>query len=107
MAETATHGVLIEMLAMSLPDALAAEQAADEGNCGIRKEVERQDHRDRPASASREIEQQEAQHITERHAADIAEKNPRGRPVPDEKTDGCPGHSRCERAQRRIGTGSD
>src|SRR5271163_1732608 len=107
VAETTTHGLLVEMLAMRLPYPLAAEQATGEGNRGIRKEIERQDQRDLPISANREIEQQKTQDIAERHAADIAEENFCRRPVPDEKTYGRPGQSRRERSQRGIGTGSN
>src|SRR5271168_2447708 len=107
MAETATHGLLVEMLAVREPDALAAEQTARERNRRVGEEVERQDQRDPPISANREIEQQKTQDITERHAADIAEENLRRRPVPDEKTDGRPGHRGSKRLQRGVDTGSD
>src|SRR5438477_9836304 len=42
MAEAATHSLLIEMLAVRLPHALATQEAAAEGNRRIGKKVERQ-----------------------------------------------------------------
>src|ERR1700720_3249892 len=41
VAKAAANSLLVEMLAMCLPDALAAEQAAREGDRRIGKEVER------------------------------------------------------------------
>src|SRR5262249_33138140 len=60
-----------------------------------------------PISANREIEKQKAEDITERHTADIAEKDARRRPVPHQKTDRRPSHSRSELPQRRIATGPE
>src|SRR5947199_363959 len=41
--EAATNGLLVEMLAMSLPDPLAPQQASNERDRRVRKEIERQD----------------------------------------------------------------
>src|ERR1700730_1117535 len=106
VAKASANSLLVEMLAMRLPDALAAQQPPRERDRRIGNKVERQDQRDLPKSPNREIEQQKTEDITERHAADVAEKNPRRRPVPDEKADGRPGHRGSERPQRGIGARS-
>ena len=87
MSEAAPHRLLIEMLAMRQPDPLAAREAAQQCDRRVGEEIQRQDQRDLPVSARGGGEQQKAEQIAERHAADIAEKDARRRPVPHEKPD--------------------
>ncbi len=101
MAEAAPHGLLIEMLAVRQPDALAAGEAAQQRDRRVGQEIERQDQRDLPVPAGGGGEQQEADQIAERHAADIAEKDARRRPVPDEKPDRGGGDRGGERRRDR------
>jgi len=72
------HPPLVKMLAMWFPDALPAQQPAEESDRGIREEVQRENERHLPATAGGQIQQQVARQIAERDTADIAEKDPRG-----------------------------
>ena len=69
---------------------------------GIGEKIERQDQRDFPMPAGRLFEQQKTEQIAERHAADIAEKDPRRCPVPHEKAGSYRRHRGAQRHQPRI-----
>src|SRR6266567_5301306 len=51
MTEAALHGTLIEMLAVRLPDRLAAGETARQRHARVGEEIKRQDQRDLPAAA--------------------------------------------------------
>src|SRR5215469_6961989 len=54
VAQSAAHGALVEMLAMRLPDALSPQQPAQERDCRVGNEVERQDQSYLPATVIRQ-----------------------------------------------------
>jgi hypothetical protein len=91
---------LIEMLAMRLPDALAAQKAHQQGQRRIGEVIKRQDQRWCPEPLGGHGQEQPADHIAKGNAADIAEKNLCRWPIPAQKSRR--GGGGGERQQRQI-----
>ena len=101
VAPACRHDTLIDVLAVRLPDAPAAQQAPGQGQRRIRQVVGRQQQRRLPSARRRQRQHEPAGQITERDAADIAEKNLRGMPVPEQKAERHAGERQPEGPQPR------
>ena len=91
--EAVVDRALIEVRAMRLPERLALGDAAGERDGRIGEIIEREDERRRQMALFRELEQQPAEQKTDRQASDVAQKEPRDRPVERGKAE--------DRAQQR------
>src|SRR5579875_183434 len=93
MAQPGLDRALVEMLAMGLPDALAAQEPAQKRERGVGEVIKGKDQRRHPEAVARQREQQPAEKIAQGNAAHIAHENARRMPVPPEES------------QRRAGGG--
>ena len=91
--EAAGGCALIKVAAVGLPDALAVGEPLAKRDRRVGEIVERQQERGGELAAPRQKNEQPAEQETDRQAADIAEKEPRHRPVEGGEAD--------ERAEER------
>ena len=90
------------MLAVRLPGLLAAQAALEQGERGIGREVERQDHGRGPVAAEGEVQHQPAQQEAQRDRAGVAHEDLGWMPVPEQIAGGRRGDDQRQMPERTL-----
>ena len=103
MAQSHLHHALIVMLAMGLPDPLAAHGAPDQRQRGIADERRENEHRkpQRPDVAHPSDDAEGAGEKTERDRPDVSEEDARRMEIEDEEAKRCAGQGAAR--ERQLG----